>query len=606
MSEEASLRDFVLGYCRQVGGLVEPPAYGIYEVLIPEEAARRWGVDPLQRFSFSLTPDASPPEQQAVHLYYGHPLVETIVAELSQRPADSRFFINPQRVEKPGLSELAKKLTFANAQISAGNTQRTRIYHYVCFNFKVSLVSDDKRELIVPVWMHLQGGYRLPPAEIQALALLDAESAFPNLDASPPAWLPPIKGEAILSPATLAPLLERSRLAVLDEMAPTLDAALQRTGRFLDLDRARLNNYYDDLQHDLEKRLARAEDERRPGLQAKLDALKLERQSKLLDAEQKYRLRADLELINLAIIAQPKIEIDVEISKRGVTARRSLAWDPLRHLLEPLVCDVCGEPGEGLTLCERGHLAHTACLAPQCLECKRAFCKLCAGEVHTCAVCEAPVCTHSLVRCKTCGRATCQKHPNLCHAADSEPLKESAAAPAPPSPPKSEAAKPEAGKPPKTEGSAGKGKAPPPAKKAARPASPPEKATAQRIQVEIENREPLVRAFALHKDREIALRGWELTEKGIEAHCRCEKGWTCRADNLVHRPQDALHIDAQVMALISSFAQEYGVPERKISFLREINGRIVDIRHLSLPAIWKDPARLAKAQEGFDRMPRRK
>jgi len=67
-----------------------------------------------------------------------------------------------------------------------------------------------------------------------------------------------------------------------------------------------LGNYYADLQRDLEKRLSKAEDERQPALQSKLAALHDERQSKLADAEQKYHLRLDLELINLAIIALPK------------------------------------------------------------------------------------------------------------------------------------------------------------------------------------------------------------------------------------------------------------------------------------------------------------
>jgi len=33
-------------------------------------------------------------------LYYGHPLVEMIVSELRQHPADTRLFVNPRRLEK--------------------------------------------------------------------------------------------------------------------------------------------------------------------------------------------------------------------------------------------------------------------------------------------------------------------------------------------------------------------------------------------------------------------------------------------------------------------------------------------------------------------------
>lgn len=608
MSEDTSLRDFILGYCQQVGGLIEPPAYGIYEVLLPEDVAVRWGVDSFQRFTF--TPEAGA-EKGATTLYYGHPLVETIVFELRQRPANTLFFINPPRLEKPGLRELVEKtFTFPNARPAAGHTQRTRLYHYVCFNIKASLVSDEKRELLIQLWMHLQGGYRVPGSEIQTRVVLETENASPHLDAAPPGWRALQPKENPLSSETLTALLERVRLAVLDEIAPTLETAQKRSRHFLDLDRARLTDYYAGLRRDLEKRLSKVEDGRRPVLVAKLAALQTERQSKLADAEQKYHMRLDLELINLAIIAQPKIELDVEISKRGVTAQRRAAWDPVRHILEPLVCGVCGQPGEGLHLCESGHLAHTDCLAPQCSDCKRTFCRLCAEKVHTCVVCDAPVCVHSLTCCKTCGRETCQKHPNLCHAADGQPQRTVVAAqtPAqaePQSPSKAEPPKPAAAKPPKMSvQTGGKAKAPQP-KKPFKPASLLETATAQRIQVEVETGRAEVRAFALHKEREIAVRVWELAVDGIGVSCRCEKGWNCRADGVSYRPAEAGQIEAQLMSLIRAFAAEYSVPEKKISFLRMIGGRVFEEHRLNLASAWKDPETLAAAQAGFNKLPRR-
>lgn len=623
MAEDTSLRDFILGYCQQVGGLVEPPAYGMYDVLLPEDVAARWGIDSFQRFNFdpalisllsprdgreSISSPTAWEENGAspmTTLYYGHPLVELIVFELRQRPADTRLFVNPRRLEKPGLRELVEKtFTFSNARPTARITQHNRLYHYVCFNFKASLVSDEKREMVVSIWMHLQGGYHLPSSQIQSRMSLEPKNAYPQLTASPPVWHPGIKsGENPFTPEILTALLDRARPAVLDEIAPTVESARKRSQHFLELDRARLGNYYADLQRDLEKRLSKAEDERQPALKSKLAALQDERQSKLADAEHKYHLRLDLELINLAIIALPKIEIDVEIKKRGLSIVRPAAWDPVRHLLEPLVCDVCGQPGEGLTLCESGHLAHAGCLAPQCTDCKRAFCKLCSEKVHTCVVCDAPVCLHSLMRCKTCGRETCQKHPDLCHAADGQPQRITMPPPASAEqtallPVKTDVPKAEDTQFPKI---IAKAKTPP-IKKPSRPynVSHPKAVTAQRIQVEIEGGRAEVRAFALYKEREIAVRIWELAGNGINTTCQCEKGWTCAADEKIHRPVDAEHIEAQLMKLILALADEYSVPEKKISFLRMASGRFIENRRLILGPPWKNPATLAAAQSLFD------
>lgn len=624
MAEDTSLRDFILGYCQQVGGLVEPPAYGVYDVLLPDEVAAHWGIGSLQRFNFDpalTTPlplddgreSVSSPSARkeggampVTTLYYGHPLVETIVFELRQRPANTRLFINPPRLEKPGLRELVEKtFTFSNARPEAGHIQRNRLYHYTCFNFKVSLVSDEKREMVVSIWMHLQGGYSLPPAGIQSRASLESNHAYPELMASPPAWRAGAEsGENPFTPEVLTDLLDRARVALLDEIAPTLESARKRSQHFLELDRARLENYYAGLQRDLEIRLSKAEDERQPALKSKLSALHDERQSKLADAEHKYRLRLDVELINLAIIAQPKIEIDVEIKKRGLRIVRPAAWDPVRHILEPLVCDVCGRPGEGMTLCESGHLAHSACLAPQCTDCKRAFCKLCSEKVHTCVVCDTPVCVQSLMVCKTCGRETCQKHRDLCHAADGQPQRITVPPPAPaeqaaPLPAKTEIPKAEDNEYPKKPG---KTKTPA-VRKPARPylVRLPKAVTAQRIQVEIEVERAEVRAFALSKEREIAVRIWELTGNGINATCTCEKGWRCDANGRIVRPADAEHIEAQLMRLIRALANEYSVPEKKISFLRMATGHFIENRSLILGSAWKNPATLAAAQASFDR-----
>ena len=58
MPDDTFLQDLILGYCRQVGGLVEPPAYGIHETLLPDEVAARWGVDAIQKFNFAREGDS--------------------------------------------------------------------------------------------------------------------------------------------------------------------------------------------------------------------------------------------------------------------------------------------------------------------------------------------------------------------------------------------------------------------------------------------------------------------------------------------------------------------------------------------------------------------
>jgi hypothetical protein len=592
MTEELSLQEMVLGYCRQVGGLVEPPAYGIHEILLPDEVAARWGVEPIQRLVF--TPETSDPGVTAIT--YTHPLVETIVEELRQQTANGMFFINNVRLEKPGLyAAIEKAFVLPNARLFPvhGAIERQRMYHLVRFNFKASLISDEKRELILPVWMNVQGGYAVQPAEIERLAILDLENQSRHLLPAEPTWTT----GAALSPGVLNALLERARQSALIALAPNLAGLQKRLQRFLELDRARLTEYYDDLIKDAEKRLRNAEAERHPALEAKLVAIRGERQSKLADVEQKYLLRVELELVNLAVLAQPKLDLLVEIKKRTGSVQRRAVWDPLRHIVEPLCCDVCGQAGDGLHLCEEGHVAHAGCLAPQCVECKRTFCQQCAEKVQTCAVCDRPVCIHSLVKCSQCQRVTCHDHLNECHAVDGAPRRSQAESNPPVVEPPAKA-EPVARQKPARQKESPKAK---PTLTKPKPAAQPT-VTGDYLDVYADPAQGVITAFVMVKKREIAARRWEMTDQGISSECRCEKGDACDRNGVVYRPAPNNQLDEQMMKFINALRTEYGVGVTKVHYYHVRQEQVFDERKLKLPSSWRDEATLAEARQGFDQL----
>src|SRR5512139_261546 len=178
MAESVSLEDLVLGYCQALDGLVEPPAYGAYEVLLPDEVAARLRTESHQRLTFS------PEAKNSHYIHFGHTLVDTIVEELRQKTANARFFVNHVRPEKPGLYEVIEKaFSLPNAKMFPvpGAAQKIQMHHYVRLNFKVSLIADEKRELILPIWMDLQGGYTVKGVEIERLAILEPENDFQNI-----------------------------------------------------------------------------------------------------------------------------------------------------------------------------------------------------------------------------------------------------------------------------------------------------------------------------------------------------------------------------------------------------------------------------------------
>ncbi|MCP4664483.1 MAG: hypothetical protein GY856_54560 [bacterium] len=619
------LSDFVLGYCRQVGGIVDSPGYGVYDVLLPEELASRLAVEPLQRLTFH--PEAAQgADEEVTFLHYGHPLVERIVDVVRCETANARQYVNVARLDQRDLFRLAtQSLDVSNAHLSPtpNTTAKRALFHYVCFNFKASLITDEKRDLIVPVWMYLEGGYPVDGEEIERLAVADPDPAYRHLEPGAAAWLP---GERALSRGVWKGLLERAGDAVLDSLAGgPLEVLERRARRFLELDRARLEQYYDDLRKDLEKRLRKASDERRPPFESKLAALQSERRTKLADAEEKYRLRVELELINLWIVAQAKLVVPVTIKKRKVSTLRQVVWDPRRSRLEPPLCEACREPASQLWLCENGHLTHKACRRPQCVDCSRTYCRLCSEQMRSCVVCDRPLCEHSVNHCATCGRGTCREHVGLCHGADGAPVPGEAAKPEkalavaePPTastsadsetePPPSQAKKPRPSKartprrtaqPKVSAKRSGQGRA---QAKAKRGGAFLKRKTlrAQRLEVYSEVVEPAVTAYVVAAGKRMATRRWELAADGIRVYCYCEKGRFCDADGTIIRPGDPEHVEEQIKQQIGGLREEYGVTAGRVELFCVIADQPKPRRRLQLAGRWKDKEVVAQAQRTFD------
>ncbi|MCP5100733.1 MAG: hypothetical protein GY943_34725, partial [Chloroflexi bacterium] len=304
---------------------------------------------------------------------------------------------------------------------------------------------------------------------------------------------------------------------------------------------------------------------------------------------------------NLLIIQQPKLVMPILIENRTTKANDYAVWDPLLHRLERPICSVCGLPAERAYFCHNGHLAHEACLAPACIDCKRVYCQQCSDEVGSCDVCHDPLCHRSRILCPDCGRFTCQAHQNLCHANDGKPVDLSIKSVQPPQKSKPE---PPAPKPkPKSKPS----RRPQPIrkpKKSTSPRMPKGVPKPQRLEVMVYP--DAIIAFVLaSREREIAMRTWTLNpEEGILRSCECEKGTACKADRMIMRPSDKEPIKRQLLDEIASFRQEYGLPSKKVIFNRvsSLDGQFFSVPSFKLYGLWKDEDALAQARASFERI----
>lgn len=605
----SALQTFVLSYLQELGSLVERTAPGIHEVVLPDAVAHQWRVPAYQQLAFDEAVNG-----QVTHLDYTHPFVETMIAAARAQAASTMAYITGLRLDKPGLAEVVR---------SSWNLPNSRVVErrdavvarvrstYIRFNFKAALVSDEKHEQLVSILMDANAGYAAPAPEpiMQAVNAVQPDVLVKSLANAPMRWTAP-DGTACTDPLaaqTLQELLHRTQAAVLRELADPLQTLQRRSQRFLELDEARLQDYYDDMAHDLQQRLASAQAERRDNLEEKLRAVEAERTAKLADVAERYRVRLDLTLLNLMVIVQPKLALPVSLETRTTKLATYAVWDPLLHRVEPLACTVCGLPSDRTFLCHHGHLAHDDCLAPACVDCKRVFCRRCADAVGYCAVCQQPLCRYSRLACEQCGRGTCQAHTGLCHANAGQPvdlgtqtLPPAAPEPTPPPPPAAAVPtpKPAPHKPLRY--------TPRPSPSRLLPARrlPPGTPAPQRLEVVLRQQPDAVVAYVLaSRERQVAMRVWELQSDGIAVFCRCELGPACAENNVLLRPVDATGIERQLLDALNALRQEYGIPPKKVHFNRLVADRHVPLRGLALHGGWKDEVVLRRARAGFDRLP---
>jgi hypothetical protein len=152
----------------------------------------------------------------------------------------------------------------------------------------------------------------------------------------------------------------------------------ENANRRLARDTERVQSYYAGLLAQIEKRVAKrandaaaAEKER-----SRAQATEADRAAKLEDLRRKYALRIRIEPVTLLAVSAPVRRISVRLIRKKEERAHFLHWNPVLHVLEPLLCEHCSAPARPLCLCERVHLLCKDCWV-HCPDCSRFFCRVC-------------------------------------------------------------------------------------------------------------------------------------------------------------------------------------------------------------------------------------
>jgi hypothetical protein len=292
---------------------------------------------------------------------YQSELLDRLFALMQNKGVFAEIKISDQHV-KHGIAAAAEsRFTALNGLCKAVAAVEMRL-NYACVNFKYTAVSDEKKEGLARVVIneHTLSTVSQLTAQLGLTTYVEGQG-YVGLEAQP---FKTVYGAACRQ----AKRIIRAELA---DFQHSLYRRLQR-------DTARLNEYYESLIHEIQRKIVRRQlqGKEREDQEGRIRATELERGRKVADVHAKYAVKVETQPLSLLRINLPVVLVTAELRCRKLMREISFVWNPLLKDFEAAPCESCDAGLYAMQLCEEKlHLLCEACA--RCEICKRNLCQRC-------------------------------------------------------------------------------------------------------------------------------------------------------------------------------------------------------------------------------------
>ncbi len=152
------------------------------------------------------------------------------------------------------------------------------------------------------------------------------------------------------SPLTPAMPFEELSSLIEQTSAKLIQAELEnwfaKLTRAINRDSERLHNYYGTIAAEIASKIeyrGLMGEEKEKEL-ARIEATHRELERKLADVKERYALTVEASLHNAMVIHLPTVHINCELVRKKAKRTVTAVWNPFTRILEPLPCEVSGEP----------------------------------------------------------------------------------------------------------------------------------------------------------------------------------------------------------------------------------------------------------------------
>ncbi|HHY46849.1 MAG TPA: hypothetical protein GX506_06055 [Firmicutes bacterium] len=326
------LRRFVTDLVITAGGIVEEPGDALVHVALPADTAGRFALPEFAALAFDY--DVARETPGAEFVTFGSPILDRFVSLGSEIGRVTRRFAVASAIRVPPnlMDRIETRIGFNRSRRPVFKTATIEAYERAVFQFIVFYVSDERFSDSITIAIDtttLADDTELLPESRTVFFGSDAEA---------------LSGIPAAGKCPYDQVLETALKHLQAKVRPRLVTYQAEVSSFCQKELVKVLGFYEKTLADLAAReKAAAEDpEKRARIAAKIQAARMERQRRISDVVNKYRMTAEAKFDSVTLQVMPKVKAILEVRHKDSTYTQAVFYNLATNSVEPFTCPRCG------------------------------------------------------------------------------------------------------------------------------------------------------------------------------------------------------------------------------------------------------------------------
>lgn len=330
--KQSPIESFVKKYMESIGGVWDEIEPQVYDVLLPPDRKVLTDKDMLK---LTFDPEALDEYPNAELVTYGTPLLESFLSDAQRQFAFTKQYLLAgfHRPDYEIQKQVKRELHVPDDVTMEFGDLHPLYFANALLWFRATFTSDEKEQEIFSTGVNLYYGRQVRHLnELLRKGSFSEKRPMPYPDASR---------------ISLAKVYQIAISSVIGTVSAVGNTHKREMEKRVAKQIKRMTQYFHDLREELKERIERAlkREFDTDKLYERLKAIDREEQIRIMELKEKTAMRIQLQLKNLMMLMQPKLQMQVNlIPKEGKPVSVSLVWDPFWSKLEAPQCPACGRP----------------------------------------------------------------------------------------------------------------------------------------------------------------------------------------------------------------------------------------------------------------------